>query len=258
MNKIISYLKKEFKPVFFTNILIDCIIGITFGLIAKFGSSKIEPHHMDIPLGENNPNNLYSYEKDTVSWDNCFIIGYVPIGILIIIFSIIKKSPLFFIQSSVTALLSLTTGLMGVNLGKKFAGRPRPHFWDRYSKQPTSKSLYQSFPSGHSECIFNGMTFTLLFWIGQTKLFSKKGQESWKIAVAVIPFIVAFMVIITRTRDHFHHFSDVIGGSLIGFVSALVVYCTKYCSLFGDHSDDLKIVHTKEYTEEKKVSPFDV
>ena len=71
----------------------------------------------------------------------------------------------------------------------------------------------------------------MFLMIGQFHLFGKKNKgESWKICVCCLPFIVAMIVAITRTREHYHHFTDIITGAVVGFGCALLVYVFKFCS----------------------------
>ena len=42
--------------------------------------------------------------------------------------------------------------------------------------------------------------------------------------VATLPMPLAFTVAISRTRDDRHHFSDILGGSLIGVMAALLSF----------------------------------
>jgi membrane-associated phospholipid phosphatase len=54
-----------------------------------------------------------------------------------------------------------------------------------------------------------------------------------------IPTFVAAWVAITRTTDNWHHYSDVLAGSLIGSVCAVIAYSYNYGSIFSATSAGL-------------------
>jgi len=195
---------------------------------------------MDIPQERNNVNVIYPYVKSTVPTWACIIIGFLPTILVIVLVGIKKKSVVFTTFCLLSFIFSVLLVNGVTNLGKLFAGRPRPHTYDRIDTKGEIDDSFKSFPSGHSSTIFNAMTFLSLLVAGQLKVFSN-GFESWKIILTIIPYIVAGTVAISRTRDYHHNFSDILGGTLIGILLTVIVYFTKFKSLTSEQCDEMKI-----------------
>ncbi|KAL7722671.1 Phosphatidic acid phosphatase type 2 domain-containing protein 1B [Entamoeba marina] len=196
---------------------------------------------MYIPEESNNVNVMYPLVSSTIPTWLCALIAYVPTVIVIVLIAIRKKSLLVLVLCLLCLLCSAVSCLAITGMGKIFAGRPRPHFYERIEDNSQINDAYKSFPSGHSSTIFNGMTFLSLLLAGQFKIFST-GMESWKIFSVILPLICAGAVAITRTRDYHHNFSDILAGSLIGIVFAVLLYCAKFKPLTSGESDELKIM----------------
>ncbi|BFU19177.1 lipid phosphate phosphatase, putative [Entamoeba histolytica HM-1:IMSS-B] len=223
------------------NVIYDIVVIVIF-VIISIVCVFVTPHHMDIPKDRENVNVLYPLYSSSVPTWACIIIGYIPPVLTILLITIKKKSSLFLLFSLLSLGLSASMCLGVTNMGKIFAGRPRPHFYARIDAKPNEiNDAYMSFPSGHSSAIFNGMTFLALLIAGQIHAFSIASHESWRMLIVLLPFIIAGTVAISRTRDYHHNFSDIIAGSLIGIFFALLSYCSKFKRLSDEHSDDLKI-----------------
>ncbi|EDR25069.1 phosphatidic acid phosphatase type 2 domain-containing protein 1A, putative [Entamoeba dispar SAW760] len=249
-------IKHSFSLLVISEIFSDVIVfGVS--LLTIIITLFCSPNQMVIPNERSNVNVDYPYiEKETIPFWLCALISYVPPFLLILLFSFFKKSSKFLCYSLFCLILCISSNIAVTNCAKLFAGRPRPHFYSRLSEHPEQvKSVYQSFPSGHSSSISNGMTFCTLLLAGQMKIFASS-QESWKLLVVSLPSIVAIFIMITRTRDYYHNFSDIIGGGIIGFFTTLLFYCSKFNSLSSEHSDDLKITSMTEV--ENQTYMFDV
>ncbi|KAL7714107.1 Lipid phosphate phosphatase [Entamoeba marina] len=207
---------------------------------------------MTIPEGTNNVNVLYPSVSSTVPYNLCLTIAYVPTVICIILVAIRKKSLLVLVCSLLCLGCSAFCCNTITNMGKLFAGRPRPQFYDRINNGGQIDNAYKSFPSGHSSTIFNGLTYLSLLLAGQLKVFSS-GMESWKIFIVIIPLIGAGAVAISRTRDYHHNFSDILGGSLIGIVLSLIMYYSKHQPLSSIKSDELKVMVELEKQQENEL-----
>ena len=212
-------------------ILIFAIIALTFNLL--------KPHHMDIPLGEQNANVIYPYKSSTVPSWACTLMAYATPLILIVLFGLFRKSPRYIVFGITSLIMIIAISTSITNMGKIYAGRPRPHFYERV-KIGEENDAWKSFPSGHSSTIFSGMVYTSMLIAGQLKIFSN-GHESWKMFIVIVPWFVAGTVAISRTRDYHHNFSDIVAGTLIGVFSALIVYFMKYKKIDGPYCYQMKI-----------------
>ncbi|KAL7719832.1 lipid phosphate phosphatase [Entamoeba marina] len=128
--------------------------------------------------------------------------------------------------------VALTTSLFITKFLNVTSGRPRPHYWDRLSVETTNE-VNKSFPSKHSSMIFTGMNY------GDVLIFM------------VVPIFCGGYVAITRTRDYYNNFDDVIAGLVIGFFSSCSVYFIRFQSLFSNKSGNIRVwVDTDETNEE--------
>ena len=135
--------------------------------------------------------------------------------------------------------------LLVTNVVKFSVGELRPHFIDickpnfteiecrdsyGYSVYVTNYTCYGtdtkyirearlSFPSGHASFIVYAMVFLIFFF--ELKPYIPRGIRS---AVTLFFAIVGILVAVTRLYDYKHHPNDLIGGSIIGFVSAIFTY----------------------------------
>jgi membrane-associated phospholipid phosphatase len=81
----------------------------------------------------------------------------------------------------------------------------------------------RSFPSGHSSISFCGMALSALF-LRAALLLKSREHMSLPHAFAAAPLFLAVWIGITRVRDRWHHEDDVLGGSLIGVVCAVIAW----------------------------------
>ena len=76
-----------------------------------------------------------------------------------------------------------------------------------------------SFPSGHASFIVYNMVFLIFFF--ELKPYIPRGIRS---AVTLLMAIIGILVAVTRLYDYKHHPNDLIGGSIIGIVTAIFTY----------------------------------
>ncbi|ELP89471.1 phosphatidic acid phosphatase type 2 domain containing protein, putative [Entamoeba invadens IP1] len=236
-----EFLKSQFAhKVVVIGFIEDFIINVVL-IVLCIVPMFIHPFHMEIPDGSQNVNMMYPYVHSSVPTYACCLLAYLPPALLIIIFSVKKKSLLFLVFSALTLLLAALSCLSLTNWAKIFAGRPRPHFYARLEENSDQiDDVYKSFPSGHSSTIFNGMSFTACFVAGQIKIFGRS-HASWKLLLFIMPWIIASVVAISRTRDYHHNFSDILGGTAFGIFFGVVVYLAKFKNFSAENCDDLKI-----------------
>jgi membrane-associated phospholipid phosphatase len=88
-----------------------------------------------------------------------------------------------------------------------------------------------SFPSGHSSLACCAMTFLAWYFLGKSK-----GRRFLAFASAVIPWGWAILVAASRLVDKWHHFTDVVAGLGLGFVTCTIAYHTWYPPVWSHHS----------------------
>ncbi|KAJ5175125.1 uncharacterized protein N7482_001002 [Penicillium canariense] len=127
---------------------------------------------------------------------------------------------------------------------KNACGKPRPDLIDRCQPRAGSHDLtpyglsnstictgdaaiikdgFRSWPSGHSSSSFAGLFYTSLWLGGKLHVMDNRG-EAWKSLLVMVPILAATLVAVSRIMDARHHPFDVITGSLLGVVCAIVSY----------------------------------
>ena len=79
----------------------------------------------------------------------------------------------------------------------------------------------RSFPSGHTSMSFSGFVYCSLYlaaWlrVGRPDRAVGRWEGVWKLAVALAPTVLAAFVGLTRIRDYWHHWEDVLVGAALG------------------------------------------
>lgn len=85
------------------------------------------------------------------------------------------------------------------------------------------------------------MLMPQLYLLGRSRLSAinrgetimRGSRKTLKLFVCFLPVLIATWVAITRSIDNWHHYSDILGGSIIGAVSACVAYDYNYGSVFS-------------------------
>ncbi|KAL3662593.1 hypothetical protein V7S43_012445 [Phytophthora oleae] len=139
---------------------------------------------------------------------------------------------------------------------KNLTGRFRPSFYDMCGWQyqvvwdgvtnlcsdpAGEKEGRKSFPSGHASFAWSTMLVLTLYLLGRSRINCKNRSESairggrkmLKLVLCFVPSFVAAWVATTRSIDNWHHYSDILAGSIIGVVSACVAYSYNYGSVFS-------------------------
>lgn len=92
----------------------------------------------------------------------------------------------------------------------------------------------KSFPSGHSTLVFSGLGFaSLALGAALADLDTPRLGQLWKGPVALTPWMVALAVALSRLSDYWHHWQDVLVGSLIGHLAAYFAYRLRFPSPLG-------------------------
>jgi len=134
---------------------------------------------------------------------------------------------------------------------KHTVGRLRPDFlarckWDKALKACTGPHAgivegRKSFPSGHSSTAFSGMVVLSLWIAGQTGAWyfnapcsgSPIRSRLASLFLTLLPLFWAIFVAVSRVEDNKHHPEDVVVGSTIGIISAMICYHVFWPSPFS-------------------------
>ncbi|EMS11648.1 lipid phosphate phosphatase [Entamoeba histolytica HM-3:IMSS] len=199
---------------------------------------ELPGYHMEIPLERNNAMVLYKNLNSTIPSILCLIISIsLPITV-IFLFAKKRNSTYYFITVFIVFFFSFSMNIFLTNVIKLFAGRPRPNFYAMIDAG-NMKDAYKSFPSGHSSMMFNGMMFISLLLCGELHVFNGNGSLL-TLLLSLLPLVMAGIVAVTRTRDYFHNFDDILAGSIIGSIISLLSYITKFKSLWGQNAGEIE------------------
>ena len=163
-------------------------------------------------------------------------------------------TPFGYAASFGMALDLFVTGLL-----KYSVGRPRPDFlsrcWPETNGKPPYSDVFEvssggvqdlectgslavvlegrrSFPSGHSSLVFGACGFTICY------LFGKFGFRFLNLLSCTLIFSICAFVATSRVTDHWHHWEDVLTGSVIGLAFSWIGYRTFYPG-FGESSSGI-------------------
>ncbi|KAF8159483.1 lipid phosphate phosphatase 1 [Crassisporium funariophilum] len=144
------------------------------------------------------------------------------------------------------------------SLTSRHTGRLRPDFlarckWDAIAEECMGKKQNildgrKSFPSGHSSTAFSGMVFLSLWIAGQTAAWcfsipktprSLRASRMLTFLLTLLPLFWATHVAVSRLQDYRHHKEDVIVGSFIGIISAVLSYLIFWPSPFSASTFDV-------------------
>ncbi|CAH0487194.1 unnamed protein product [Peronospora farinosa] len=112
----------------------------------------------------------------------------------------------------------------------------------------------QSFPSGHASFAWASMLILALYLLGRSRLNCENrsdstlrgGKKSLMLFMCCTPILLASWIAISRCIDNWHHYSDILAGSVIGAVSALFAFNYNYGSIFGWDSAGLPLEEIHE------------
>ncbi|CAI9754564.1 unnamed protein product [Fraxinus pennsylvanica] len=205
------------------------------------GLNAIEPFHRYVS------SDMMTYLKYPLKIPDTVPMWAVPIfavllPCVIFLFHYFYKRDVYDLHYAVLGLLYsvLVTAVVTDSI-KDAVGRPRPNFFYRCFPDGVGvydpldgdvmctgdmklvKEGYKSFPSGHSSWSFAGLGFLSWYLCGKIKVFDGRGHAA-KLCIVLLPYLFATLVAISRVDDYWHHFTDVIAGSVIGILVSSFCY----------------------------------
>lgn len=168
---------------------------------------------------------------------------------LIIVIIVGLRSRIKYDLHSVLCALFFTVGLTQfiTDFVKIYCGYFRPNFYEycQFSNDDMAcdsdrNNPRKSFPSGHASSSFSSMTFLALYFAGKIGLQNQFDREMKTILqkrlftiLAFTPMFLAVFIASSRVHDDMHHPADVVGGSLIGIICAILGYSLWYNSIYS-------------------------
>lgn len=141
---------------------------------------------------------------------------------------------------------SVASAFLFICIAKVRIGRLRPDFIARCIPEKHGAAVVctgdpsvvmegrKSFPSGHSALVFSGLGFASLALLAHlADVETPRAGQLWKGLVGLLPWGLALMVALSRISDYWHHWQDVLVGSLIGHCAAYVAYRLRFPNPFA-------------------------
>jgi membrane-associated phospholipid phosphatase len=88
-----------------------------------------------------------------------------------------------------------------------------------------------SFPSGHSAAAFAGFGFLALWVNAKFKVCADYKSRHWQTLMLATPIVIATVLALSKVADYWHHWYDVLVGSLIGIFWAILCYRQMFLSV---------------------------
>lgn len=104
------------------------------------------------------------------------------------------------------------------------------------------KVAMTGFPSGHSTVAFAGFGFLFLWLNAQLKVWADHQPAFWKLVVTMLPLLAAFIFAASLTINAAHNWYDIVGGSAIGAVMALVSFRATYAAVLDSKVNHVPLV----------------
>ncbi|ESO95337.1 hypothetical protein LOTGIDRAFT_117144, partial [Lottia gigantea] len=196
---------------------------------------------------------LHPYKSSTVKVTVLYCVGFsIPIVTLIIVCKqkiaksanyqrlILTKWVKMWLPILIFFFFGAALNHLLTNIAKYTLGRLRPHFLTvcqpDYALFNCSMGIIEenvctgnlklikearvSFPSGHASMITYTMMYALIYLEVR---FTWRGLLLMKPLLQTMLFCIAYYISMSRISDYKHHWSDVLGGSILGIIIALVM-----------------------------------
>lgn len=241
-----------------------------FGLILIMGIAYfvMSPHEMETPQGRSNPTVSYSYKDSSFSTPMLIAVSFFVPPLAVLVVNVPQFVQLYklggrasergrdlyrktfhdihnAIFGTVESIAIMSCVMMFFKL---FAGRDRPNHYSLIDSGAKVSESRESFPSGHSSFAFTGLTFLTLWLMGRFRVLSGPRPGAGRLVAVfacLVPAFCAGFIAITRTRDNWHNFSDIVCGSVIGIFCSVITYFTLYQSLLSERAGIPKFRNSK-------------
>jgi len=212
------------------------------GVLAEF----VEPYHRQFPIGYDTVFCMTSYEH----WEHPLAPYYVLFIITLLlptaVFGLSQiwlKSRHDFHHATLALFTAFAFVMVFTEMIKNQAGRYRPDYYWRESTgdEKTIRDGRYSFPSGHSSVSFGCLVVLSCYILSKFKVFTSNGGGLWKVAIAMIPMEIAWIIAVSRTMDNHHNFSDIVAGLCLGLPIGVFSYFLYYPPLNSPDCDIPKL-----------------
>ncbi|POY71856.1 hypothetical protein BMF94_5217 [Rhodotorula taiwanensis] len=267
MSKLLDRLKSSRQLRWIVPALVvDWLVVVILNLISTWVERQY-PYERDPARYLDDPSLQWPVTKERVpagpnTWLDVYTF-WIPIAVVVLVGAGVKRS-FHDVHHGILVFLS-SRALMRIIVEclKNRVGRLRPDFFSRCQWDAVAQACRgplalvkdgrRSFPSGHSSTSWQAMLFVSLYLAGKNGAFAfaapfpRSGflqSRLLRFVIVLAPLFLGTWICVTRLEDHRHHPTDVITGSLIGALCALIMYATYYPSPFiftappGGHCED--------------------
>ncbi|KAF7195538.1 Diacylglycerol pyrophosphate phosphatase 1 [Pseudocercospora fuligena] len=215
-----------------------------------------EPFHSQFRLDDPRISHPHAeIERVPVVWLFVYA-GIVPLA-LIVAWAALARPSLHKAHVTILGLIiSILATTFLTDIFKDAIGRPRPDLIARCKPEASAPhdrlvtvdvctetrhhvlhDGWRSYPSGHSSFAFSGLGWLALLLASQTHLLRPRASFG-VVLICMIPLLGACLIAISRLEDYRHDVFDVVSGSLLGFLVALLNWRRYYPSLLEDGCDE--------------------
>ena len=212
---------------------------MTFFILGGVINFFVPPHQKLVPAIPD-PSLMLPVGAQSFPESMLMIVGYVvPLVAIFAVARALDKTDFCISALALTQCVGLA--MFTTTVAKKMAGRPRPCFYAMCGWVSNSTEIggghctapmlrqweaRQSFPSGHSSFSMAGLAFLGMYLLEKSDQLQRPPRMLTALQLqgiqlgALAPFALALWVAISRTTDYWHHYSDVLAGSVWGFAVA--------------------------------------
>mmetsp|Transcript_45464 Transcript_45464/g.113981 ORF Transcript_45464/g.113981 Transcript_45464/m.113981 type:complete len:274 (-) Transcript_45464:60-881(-) len=209
------------------------LIFTTSLLVDNFVSPYVRP----VSDYDNGPSILFEKREQTVPSVAMLGLGYgLPIMFFLIV-SALRFDAMLLYRALLGLFECYTITHALTTFGKKMSGSLRPNFlslceWNGTectSDWEYEQSGRQSFPSGHASESMGGLCFLALFNNLYMPLLLPMIPKTFiRIPLVISPILIAYWIAISRTRDYYHRFEDIVAGMGIGVFAAVYTFFSQF------------------------------
>lgn len=110
------------------------------------------------------------------------------------------------------------------------------------------KNAVTSFPSGHSTAAFAGFGFLFLWTHAKLKVWADHRPAFWKLALTLLPLLVAVTMACALTVDAAHNWYDIVAGAMIGMGMAMASYRSSYAAVWDWRYNHIPLIPDQPFS----------